>query len=177
MSTRPPSFELLRFEAGALGASVVLLDVEGHAPRAPDPARLRLVVERPGARRLELRAAAFEQRPDGLSASFAAPLDVLDGASFALATGGLLLDLPAPDVPPGVDRTVVLARELNALRHAHAALKRSTAQAPTPGPELELEPELAGVRAQAVAQAEELEVTRRRRPDLLRAHVLARSRR
>ena len=29
-------------------------------------------------------------------------------AGFALAVGGLLLELPAPDPTPGADRTVVL---------------------------------------------------------------------
>jgi hypothetical protein len=141
-------FEVRRFAAEAAGADVGLLELEGRF-RAPVRRRLgrpALVVEGDGDA-LEVRPTASSDavaQPDGAPwrATFAVPLEALGARRFSLAVGReLLLDLPAPDGPPGddngaTDRYVRLAREANAQRRraddasdaAGAALARADAE-------------------------------------------------
>ena len=117
MSPAPASFELRRFALTPVTDDTVLLEVGGVLlgvpPRSAPP---RLLVE--GARRARREHNALESEVSGerLRASFVVPAADVETAGFALAVGGLLLELPAPDPTPGSDRTVALARELNGAR-------------------------------------------------------------
>lgn len=117
MSPVPASFELERFALTPVTDDTVLLEVGGVLldvpPRSAPP---RLLVE--GRRRARREHNALESEVDGerLRASFVVPAVDAQTAGFALAVGGLLLELPAPDPTPGSDRTVALARELNGAR-------------------------------------------------------------
>lgn len=117
MSPRGVTFELERFSASPVTADVVLLELEGRLAGAPARAATRLLVEPAiGARREHAPVGAVML--DGLlRASFAVPAADVEGSALALAVGGRLLELPAPDPVSAADRTVVLAREVNALRH------------------------------------------------------------
>src|SRR4051812_27528517 len=120
------AFEVLRFTATPGSPDVAVLQLEGRF-RAPARRRLgppRLLAEN-AEERIEVAAADggdATAEPDGAHwrASFAVPLRVLAGATYALAVGRELLDLPAPDRDEGVggasDLHVRLAREANALR-------------------------------------------------------------
>jgi hypothetical protein len=120
------AFEVLEFTATPGSPDVAVLQLEGRF-RAPGRRRLgapRLLAEN-AEERVEVGAADggdATAEPDGAHwrASFAVPLRVLAGATFALAVGRELLDLPAPDRDEGAngasDLHVRLAREANALR-------------------------------------------------------------
>jgi hypothetical protein len=120
------AFEVLLFTATPGSPDVAVLQLEGRF-RAPGRRRLgapRLLAEN-AEERVEVGAADGGDAvadPDGAHwrASFAVPLRVLAGATFALAVGRELLDLPAPDRDESAngasDLHVRLAREANALR-------------------------------------------------------------
>jgi hypothetical protein len=120
------AFEVLLFTATPGSPDVAVLQLEGRF-RAPARRRLgapRLLAEN-AEERVEVGAADGGDAiadPDGAHwrASFAVPLRVLAGATFALAVGRELLDLPAPDRDESAngasDLHVRLAREANALR-------------------------------------------------------------
>jgi hypothetical protein len=131
-------FEVLRFGAVPVSAEVALLELEG---RFRGDARRRLGLPRLVAERdrdvLELPPAAAleamaEPEGDGAPwrASYAVGLELLEQASFALALGRDLLDLPAPDVAGSAsDREVRLAREANALRRTADEAREAAAAA------------------------------------------------
>jgi hypothetical protein len=120
------AFEVLAFTATPGSPDVAVLQLEGRF-RAPGRRRLgapRLLAEN-AEERVEVGAADggdATAEPDGAHwrGSFAVPLRVLAGATFALAVGRELLDLPAPDRDESAngasDLHVRLAREANALR-------------------------------------------------------------
>jgi hypothetical protein len=126
------TFELLRFEATPVSATVALVELDG-AFTGLEPVRPRLLVESGGAAhempaisagprsgRSPLTSSAGPGQP--WSASFAIPLAALGDplASFALVPGrGPLIELPPPsDSGNGDDdRFVALARTANDLRH------------------------------------------------------------
>ncbi len=124
MSPVPASFELERFSVTPVSDETVLLEVGGLLqdvpPRSAPP---RLLVE--GTRRARREHNALDHEVDGerLRASFVVSAADAETAGFALAVGGLLLDLPAPDPTPGSDRTVALARELNGARRELTRLR------------------------------------------------------
>ena len=113
-------FELLRFEAAPVSATVAVVELDGEfTERAP--ARVRLLIER-GGRGVEVPAITSGGESPW-SATFAIALaDASDESTeFALAPGrGPLIALPSPSVGgggPDEDRLLRLAREANQLRH------------------------------------------------------------
>ena len=128
MSPRGTSFELERFSVSPVTAGVALLEVEGRLAGAPARARSpRLLVEHDDGARREHAPVEAIAGDEQLLVSFAVPVGDVEAAAFALAVGGLLLDLPAPDPVAGADRTVSLARELNALRRERSTLRAELA--------------------------------------------------
>jgi hypothetical protein len=120
------AFEVLEFTATPGSPDVAVLQLEGRF-RAPGRRRLGapLLLAENAEERVEVGAADggdATAEPDGAHwrGSFAVPLRVLAGATFALAVGRELLDLPAPDRDESAngasDLHVRLAREANALR-------------------------------------------------------------
>ena len=113
-------FELLRFEAAPVSATVAVVELDGaFTERAP--ARVRLLIER-GGRGVEVPAITSGGESPW-SATFAIALDDVadESTEFALAPGrGPLIALPSPSVGgggPDDDRFLRLAREANQLRH------------------------------------------------------------
>jgi len=102
-----------------VSAGVAVLEIEGHFAAGP-PRTARLVVEA-GESALEAPPVVVEAgESDAWRASFAVPLALLDGATFALALGRLLVELPQPDVTEASGTPAIhhvrLAREANELR-------------------------------------------------------------
>ncbi|MCW3011183.1 MAG: hypothetical protein JWO90_1587, partial [Solirubrobacterales bacterium] len=123
MSPRGAAFELVRFTRTPVTEVVALVELEGRlARRTVRTSAPRLLVELEDGPRRELKPVAASTDDGILRASFTVPADDLDDATLALAFGGLLLDLPAPDPVPDADRIVGLTRELNALRRERAGL-------------------------------------------------------
>ena len=144
MSPRGATFELERFSLTPVTADVVLVEVAGRLARAPARSRPpRLLVESESGTRKEHEPVAARLEAGELLASFNVPAADAAGGEFALAVGGLLLDLPAPDPVPGADRTVSLARELNVLRQEMTTLRRETADIRTVADERQAEDERA----------------------------------
>ena len=117
-----PPFELLRFTGAPAGPEVAVLELEGHFDSATWRARnrARLLVEA-GDRSVEMPPVATTDLPDGAwRGSYALPVALLEDASYSLAAGRLLLELPTPDLSgPGAGPAthhVRLAREANDLR-------------------------------------------------------------
>ena len=128
MSPRGVTFELERFSVSPITADVILLEVEGRLAGAPArSAAPRLLVERAGGGRREHAPVEAIAQDGLLRAGFAVPAGDVETAALALAVGGLLLDLPAPDVADTADRTVALSREVNRLRHELTELRREAA--------------------------------------------------
>jgi hypothetical protein len=129
VSPRGVTFELERFSVSPVTAEVVLLEVEGRlagaSPRAPSP---RLLVEPATGARREHTPVDASLRDRLLRVSFAVPARDAAAPGLALAVGGLLLDLPAPDPMTAADRTVALSREVNVLRHELTALHAELAE-------------------------------------------------
>lgn len=130
MSTTVAAFEVLRFEAVPAAAGVALLELEGVFAAGPAPAKPRLLLEY-GGRSRELPAVVAGGDPHAWSATFAVPIEALDGDqhAFALVPGrGPVIGLPAPDLAGGEDdRFVRLARSANDLRHRLAEASASAA--------------------------------------------------
>lgn len=128
MSPRGATFELERFAVSPITADVVLLEIEGRLAGAPGrSAAPRLLVERAGGARPE-HVPVEATADDGLlRASFAVPAGDVEAARLALAVGGLLLDLPAPDIAEGRERTAALAGEVGLLRRELTELRREVA--------------------------------------------------
>jgi len=129
VSPRGATFELERFSVSPVTADVVLLEVQGRLAGSPARAAApRMLVEPPtGARREHAPVDAATH--DGLlRASFALPAADVEASGLALAVGGLLLDLPAPDPVSVADRAVSLSREVNVLRHELTALHAEVAK-------------------------------------------------
>ena len=124
------AFEVLRFEAVPAAAGVALLELEGVFAAGPAPAKPRLLLEY-GGRSRELPAVVSGGDPHAWSATFAVPIEALDGDQhgFALVPGrGPVIGLPAPDLAGGEDdRFVRLARSANDLRHRLAEASASAA--------------------------------------------------
>ncbi len=151
MSPRGAALALERFTATPITADVVLLEVAGGLTGLPARAgRPRLLAETPEGRR-EHAPLDLELAEGRLRAAFAVSSDALHG-EFALAAGGLLLELPAPDPAASFERTTALARELNALRHETAELRARVAALAR---EADLAREAAEARALAAAAAGE----------------------
>lgn len=146
-------FELLRFEAAPVSATVAVVELDGEfTERAP--ARVRLLIER-GGRGVEVPAiTSGGERP--WSATFAIALDdVADQSTeFALAPGrGPLIALPSPSVGgggPDDDRFLHLAREANQLRHQLGEATAAAAEVDA------VRTELADVQRQAEDEAAQL---------------------
>jgi hypothetical protein len=130
VSTTVAAFEVLRFEAVPAAAGVALLELEGVFAVGPAPAKPRLLLEY-GGRSRELPAVVAGGDPHAWSATFAVPIEALDGDqhAFALVPGrGPVIGLPAPDLAGGEDdRFVRLARSANDLRHRLAEASASAA--------------------------------------------------
>jgi hypothetical protein len=129
VSPRGATFELERFSVSPVTAGVVLLEVQGRL--AGSPARTaapRMLVEPPSGARRE-HAPVDAATHDGLlRASFALAAADVEASDLALAVGGLLLDLPAPDPVSVADRAISLSREVNVLRHELTALHDEVAK-------------------------------------------------
>jgi len=129
VSPRGASFELERFSVSPVTADVVLLEVHGRLAGAPARAAApRMLVEPATGGRREHAPVDAVTRDGLLRASFAVPARDATAAGLALAVGGLLLDLPAPDPMSADDRTVALSREVNVLRHELTALRAELAE-------------------------------------------------
>jgi len=129
VSQRGVTFELERFSVSPVTADVVLLEVEGRLAGAPPRAAApRLLVEPATGARREHAPVDAKMRDGLLRVSFAVPTRDAAAPGLALAAGGLLLDLPAPDPMSAADRTVALSREVNVLRHELTALHAELAE-------------------------------------------------
>ena len=130
MSAGAHAFEVLRFEAVPAAAGVALLELEGRFLSGGVPAKPRILVELRGRAR-ELPAVVDGGEPQAWAATFAVPIEALDGdpRGFALVPGrGPVIGLPAPDLASGEDdRFVRLARSANDLRHRLAEASASAA--------------------------------------------------
>lgn len=186
------AFEVRGFRAEPGPAGVAVLELEGRLSRAGARGRARLLVER-GAVRAEVdpvEPAASDPGDGDWHATFAVPLAAVDGATFALAVGRDLLDLPTPDLGRREDdaaRLARLAREANELRRRldeareregvaedrarRAGEARRRTEADVDG----LRAELAAVRAEAEAAREDARAAREEADRLLeeaqRAHA------
>ena len=128
MSPRGATFELERFSLSPITADVALLEVEGRLAGAPKRFQApRMLIEPAYGARREHAPVEATTREGRVRASFAVPAEEIDTSALALAVGGLLLDLPAPDPVAAADRTVALAREANGLRHELIALEEEVA--------------------------------------------------
>ena len=126
MSPRGAAFELERFGLTPVTADVVLLEVEGRLRGGPARHRPpRLLVEPPYGPQREHAPVASTLQEEVVRVSFAVPTAEAQEAALALAVGGLLLDLPAPDPVGDVERVVALAREVNGLRHELTGLREA----------------------------------------------------
>jgi len=159
-----PAFEVLRFEAVPGAAGVAVLALTGRFAQGR-PARVRLLVERDRQARPQ-GVDAVEAGGDPWTATFAVPLDVLEGTEtrYALEAGrGPLIALPAPtpagagDI--GVDAHVRLARSANELRHRLAAAEDRAAALADESAALRARAEQAeGLSAEAARLAEQARV-------------------
>ena len=144
MSPRGATFELERFSLTPVTVDVVLVEIAGRLARAPARSRPpRLLVESESGTRREHAPVASRLEAGELLASFNVPAADAAGGEFALAVGGLLLDLPPPDPVAGADRTVSLARELNVLRQEMTALRQEAGDIRTAADERQAEDERA----------------------------------
>jgi hypothetical protein len=149
-------FELRRFSAAAVSPDLAVVELEGTfgGTRGRFARQPVLVVEEPGAPRVELTPVRVRHDEDRWHGVYAAPLGALDGGTFALGVRGVLHELPAPDPADDGDRLVAVAREANMLRRRVEALEaeRDAAVSDAARARAELEGAVTAAREEGAAQ-------------------------